>query len=729
MISSLRQNSLEVLVSPRVRTIPRSYRVTVMTHIFIILVSLTAALTYTYLSTATTCQARPLGPDLNQEQFTCDGLKVRREFVGQLDITNSSLGISFLIIQNVELQLEIVAPEFISTEFSEFAVSAEILGTISETLIRMLGISPTLGTSLLDQTYFSFTQLLLADLGTVPGLDIRLVPQGSVADVDLTLFTSNKPPTLPANDPSINITQDEYTLVMAFATEGQMNCILTMDFDAMSPESQLIAACFSTEVVGNNIPVLRFSFVGQQTFDTYQAAESMLLYFQNLHGELFSDDDGAFGIMESIFATNFFFCCFPDRLDEVEFFGIFSGIGFLLEGIFTFLFVLVLFRGRISEAEAKKEENKRHSFAYELQEGVVEEISFKEAILEDKLLEKRSVRAVRGRDIIRVVFNPRCRYIPYASVISFLSLVVLIGLSAMLAIWYQNLRTIRVCEPTPVNDLSASTPNCESLSVTNVFYPRITFGANSLSLQVTATVTVDEDKVTSLDPNEIFNQVVVDAFSGCTLQTIQACTPGAAVAIQSAFPEASVFNETRLENGVEEWQFTMNRFIPVGDEDQSLDVFIIARKGSGGGGAGVIGFNASDANIKDFELRWTYRSTENPGPGGFTPGFIPKTIIEYSASFKSNFVGQERVLDPFDNGGDLAKGLIESMGSLGGASDLIVKPVGDTFVQCCGLSSLAYYDYLGLMMGYVAMFEGLLTFLCAFVLYELFRGCNKLRRQ
>ena len=37
MISSLRQNSLEVLVSPRVRTIPKSYRVTVFTYLFIIL--------------------------------------------------------------------------------------------------------------------------------------------------------------------------------------------------------------------------------------------------------------------------------------------------------------------------------------------------------------------------------------------------------------------------------------------------------------------------------------------------------------------------------------------------------------------------------------------------------------------------------------------------------------------------------------------------------------------
>lgn len=58
--------------------------------------------------------------------------------------------------------------------------------------------------------------------------------------------------------------------------------------------------------------------------------------------------------------------------------------------------------------------------------------------------------------------------------------------SAVLAIWYQNLRTVEVCEPTPVNDLSPTTPNCESLTVANVFYERVTIGGNAISLQLTA---------------------------------------------------------------------------------------------------------------------------------------------------------------------------------------------------------------------------------------------------
>lgn len=89
--------------------------------------------------------------------------------------------------------------------------------------------------------------------------------------------------------------------------------------------------------------------------------------------------------------------------------------------------MFVLFRGKISAAEAKKAAFKRHSFAYSVREGIIEEVDLKEAIKEDVELEKRSVRSVQRRDIIRVLFNPRCRYIPYASIVSFLSLAVLMG--------------------------------------------------------------------------------------------------------------------------------------------------------------------------------------------------------------------------------------------------------------------------------------------------------------
>lgn len=195
-----------------------------------------------------------------------------------------------------------------------------------------MGVSPLLGLPV-DNPYPSlFTERVLAGTQSVPGLEVRIVPQGVFPETDLSLFTSNQPAALPPNNPGLNITTDDYTLLMAFQTEGRLNCVLTMDFESDSAETQLVSACFSTATVGGGLPAIRFSYVGQKTVDAIQAAEAAAMYFQNMHGELFNEDEGAFGLMENLFATNFFFCCFPDNLDEVEYFGIFSGLGFLLEG-------------------------------------------------------------------------------------------------------------------------------------------------------------------------------------------------------------------------------------------------------------------------------------------------------------------------------------------------------------------------------------------------------------
>lgn len=40
---------------------------------------------------------------------------------------------------------------------------------------------------------------------------------------------------------------------------------------------------------------------------------------------------------------------------------------------------------------------------------------------------------------------------------------------------------------------------------------------------------------------------------------------------------------------------------------------------------------------------------------------------------------------------------------------------------------MQYYDYLGLMMGFVALFEGLLTLLVAMVVYFILRQSGRLR--
>ena len=78
------------------------------------------------------CEARPLGPELENEQFDCSGFKIRREFAAQLDISNATLGItSVKFFQDIELQFEVVAPEFLSSDFSELQLAPELMSELS----------------------------------------------------------------------------------------------------------------------------------------------------------------------------------------------------------------------------------------------------------------------------------------------------------------------------------------------------------------------------------------------------------------------------------------------------------------------------------------------------------------------------------------------------------------------------------------------------------------------
>ena len=200
-------------------------------------------------------------------------------------------------------------------------------------LLRLLGLSPALGFSLDPvPNHHSFTDVIVAEGGAIPGLDVRIVPLGSMPNFDVALFGLNQfAASTPLTDPSINVTVDEYSLLMFYETLGRLDCLVQFDFLALSGESRLKAACFARQTVGTSA-VIKYSYVSAQTLDAFQATEAFLVYVQSMHGPLYNDDDGGFELLEQMFATNFFFCCFPDNLDEVEYFGIFSGLMFFLEG-------------------------------------------------------------------------------------------------------------------------------------------------------------------------------------------------------------------------------------------------------------------------------------------------------------------------------------------------------------------------------------------------------------
>ena len=67
------------------------------------------------------------------------------------------------------------------------------------------------------------------------------------------------------------------------------------------------------------------------------------------------------------------------------------------------------------------------SFAYSLNDQTVREIIVKESIVKAEAVQTTKVHSVRFCQLMQVVFNPRCRSIPYASFISLVSLGALVG--------------------------------------------------------------------------------------------------------------------------------------------------------------------------------------------------------------------------------------------------------------------------------------------------------------
>ena len=218
--------------------------------------------------------------------------------------------------------------------------------------------------------------------------------------------------------------------------------------------------------------------------------------------------------------------------------------------------------------------------------------------------------------------------------------------------------------------------------------------------------------MTELDPNEFFNQALVDAFGGCTGLELTACTSGAYTAIEAAVPGAIITNSTETPPEYTEFMMNINRVVNNGLEDTIFNFDIEARVDFQTGG--VAAANDTVASRK-FEIRWSVQRVEPPAD----PLSPPKTLLEYryvlsqrnvlrdllrlgcSAKFGTNFIGQERIFDPFNNGGDIANGVIGTIGSFGGASDLIVKPVGSTFVQVRTnliVFSLSVKEYLRLVL-------------------------------
>ena len=233
----------------------------------------------------------------------------------------------------------------------------------------------------------------------------------------------------------------DFTLfVRWFTSDGGVQCTLRNDF-VVGSETRNIISCFDLQSGGGS-SVFQLIWVSEGYLDASRSVlpVNVLAFFQNVHGPggFVSTLTNSQNILKTIFANNFFSCCFPDQLDNTEYFGIISGIGFLLEGIFTFIVAYIFFRGSLPGKVDLNNDPKELGFSYSIQFGQdVRELYDNESTNTDKEesistdhddIPQKTVHTVERGDIMRVVFNPRCRYIPYSSAVSFVTLALLIGL-------------------------------------------------------------------------------------------------------------------------------------------------------------------------------------------------------------------------------------------------------------------------------------------------------------
>lgn len=686
----LRRNYAEVVVSPRVENIPKAYRITILTHALVIGASVAFAFLYTALAAETICQAKALGETTDT---TCQELVTRKELFAKADLnTTTELDQGFTI----DLSLRMNDRGDAVADVSSFVVSEDFSNAISDLLIQYFDT---------DGTTFNSTSEVIRfyeDLENATTVDVFPV----AFDTDVPDVLNEGADLLKLKDEEINggnfVNPDStaFNLVVLWKNEaGTIDCALETFFDPTGVQkARNVITCESTPNAQDESQIV-FQWVSAsfETFDYDQLVLNFFAFIVNVQRKTTGTfDNRSQKVIKNFFSLNFFVCCAPSSLDTLDYFGIFSGIGFLLEGVFVFVITYAYFGGHVEQREIRAMEKTKEEASTG---GLGDEIIKRQK-------EEYDEKNFTTDKLIRVIFNPRCRYIPFPSVVSFASLVVLLGFSAIAAYYYQIAETQIVCEPTVRTDVGSK--SCSPIAVDNHVYNSLTATSGVLvPVGISASLAVEAGRLSDFSVDELYRaDAVLLQLAGpaCLGASLAACINGLAGQLGSIGDvtiEATTGSSGRTEVDLE-----FRNTTTVNGVDVEIFLEITTTVPSGNGTSG-----------KFLEVVYEFQEV---GPVG--------VVIDYFATFSSTFErGPEQLVSLRDDGGNLVMSVLATVGTEAGADQLVVKSFDNTFVQCCSAKSLLYFDYWGLMIGFVAMGEGLLTFGVALVVYVvLSRGCNKL---
>lgn len=447
------------------------------------------------------------------------------------------------------------------------------------------------------------------------------------------------------------------------------------------------------------------------------------------------DDDADFNqdsIIVEMLATSSVFCCTPETVSYYDMFGLVIGFGFALEGLVTFFFAVTLFRGRLGlqpaarKTEFKRNSDSKHQDHTEVEKGELEAEVEVEARAEseeqvkmstaaagaknlsadgmedqeddeedelDSGLKKRmyqqgAIKSVSLQDLQRAVFNPRCKTIPYANIVSLASVIFVIIISIIAANYARILSTTLINVAIEFTEASADDLTC-SPSTIRLFKFLDTSsisdnGFGSFGFDLTLSVSDYSLGLDVITFEEDQRNAIAEACQDFTL--LEPGTSCLENVDESSFIkfERNFSSNELLSPGVELFESVYR-----GTFDSSINFFIRIQE--------IISENNSEIEL-EFDA-----ANEN---------------IQYKVL--TAVQGVEVLTNDFDSTIHQAMFTRVFLEEIAGSHSNLNAELANTFVRCTKEDSLDYFEHLGIMLGYITLFEGLLTFFIAYVIYRFF---------
>mmetsp|Transcript_19862 Transcript_19862/g.24076 ORF Transcript_19862/g.24076 Transcript_19862/m.24076 type:complete len:429 (+) Transcript_19862:869-2155(+) len=312
-------------------------------------------------------------------------------------------------------------------------------------------------------------------------------------------------------------------------------------------------------------------------------------------------------------------------------------------------------------------------------------------------------KTVSVKDIKRAIFNPRCENVPYASTISLSAFLMLMLVSAALAGIVMTLRTKRLCSAVDYHSVTERDV-CDTLQLEAfTYYDSLNEKVGSVNMKI---------------------QLEIGSGPRFDIESLR-LSDGDLVTLQ-----ANCLNGT-FGNGTTCFNYTGSPFVETYNFAYE-DVFY-------GEKSVEINYETADSNGQDVYtfLRYQEKKVVDTGNSGAGFDIVPRdeiTIqyqIQLCQNFEGNFGGCDR-LDVFldvsteyrfnQNFSVFDSGIVSSALFSAIGDDVIINSMlSNAFARCCKPVSLGYLEYLGLLIGYMTLAEGLLTFLTAYVVYNMIR--------